>query len=59
MRALILIPAEIDLAIAAAAGSCAGAFVIDLARPLAPGAQAAARRAASTWRRAHREQVVA
>ena len=59
MRSWILIPAENDKAIAAAAGSGAGAIVIDLARPLAPGLQAAARMAASAWLRAHREQVVA
>ena len=41
MRSWILIPAENDKAIAAAAGSGAGAIVIDLARPLAPGLQAA------------------
>ncbi|HBQ92073.1 MAG TPA: hypothetical protein DD795_04005, partial [Erythrobacter sp.] len=59
MRSWILIPAENDKAIAAAAGSGAGAIVIDLARPLAPGLQAAARMEASAWLRAHREQVVA
>ena len=56
MRSWILIPAENDKAIGAAAGTGADAVVIDLARPLPPGLKAAARVACMEWLRAYRDQ---
>lgn len=59
MRSWILIPADSEKALGAAAGAGAEAVVIDLARPLPPAQQAAARTDAADWLRAHREQVLA
>lgn len=59
MRSWIMIPADNEKALEAAAGAGADAVVIDLTRPLPEARQAAARTAATNWLRSHREQVVA
>ncbi len=59
MRSWVLIPADSDKALGAAPSVGADAVVIDLARPLPLGQQAAARTAATNWLQSHREQVIA
>ena len=59
MRSWILIPADSEQALGAAAGAGADAVVIDLARPLPLAQQVAARNKATSWLRTHREQVLA
>jgi len=59
VRSWILIPADNEKALGAAAAAGADAVVIDLARPLPLAQQAAARTDAADWLRSHREQLVA
>ena len=59
MRSWILIPADSEKALGAAAGAGADVVVVDLARPLPLAQQATARTEATTWLRSHREQVLA